>query len=599
MKQNRKRWTAGLLGLALALGLAACGGQGETTPTPEPTPAAEEPAFQAGTYEVTKTGINEFTLAFTFSDTALTDIQVVKENETFGTGTVAIRKMAKQAIECQTAQPDAVSGATVTSFAFRSALQEAIKEAGGDPAAFRGEIPAEQWEDTSCDLVVVGAGNAGMVAAAKGAQAGLKVILLETTDLMGGTSMGAAYLVGGSTKVQKELGVECTQEDVTKWLLTRTGETSDDLFDPEWCRLFSQKATEVLDWLYDSGIKINKIDASLSRAHVSTDFASAGNAMADMEAGMPALLDKLGVDTRLGNTATALLTENGKVTGVTVEAGGSTYQIHADNVILCTGGYFANGEMVAENFTDFADLDLPTDARKGADGSGMKMAQEAGAALANLNEGNVFPFAINVNGVELNTPLVFVWRGGLAVNKNGERFTDETAKYLTVSRALLKQPDAEAYVIFDQTVMDTVSAQRTEQVQQLMINGLIDKYDTIEDMARAHGMDPQTLKATIEHYSELVKGGADTDYNRPYYYMAGSDMTTGPYYFIDTEMCLHTSWGGIVTNIDGQVLTESGDVIEGLYAAGECTQSKVQGNGSATQGPVWGSICVETILAQQ
>lgn len=246
MKKNRKRWTAGLLGLALALGLAACGGQGETTPTPEPTPAAEEPAFQAGTHEVTKTGINEFTLAFTFSDTALTDIQVVKENETFGTGTVAIRKMAKQAIECQTAQPDAVSGATVTSFAFRSALQEAIKEAGGDPAAFRGEIPAEQWEDTSCDLVVVGAGNAGMVAAAKGAQAGLKVILLETTDLMGGTSMGAAYLVGGSTKVQKELGVECTQEDVTKWLLTRTGETSDDLFDPEWCRLFSQKATEVL-----------------------------------------------------------------------------------------------------------------------------------------------------------------------------------------------------------------------------------------------------------------------------------------------------------------------------------------------------------------
>ena len=199
--------------------------------------------------------------------------------------------------------------------------------------------------------------------------------------------------------------------------------------------MFSEKATETVDWLIEKGVKLNRIDSSLSRAHVSSDYSVAGNAMVD---GMTQLLDELGADVRLGNTATGLVMEDGAVTGVTVEADGSSYTISAPNVILCTGGYFANSEMVKEYFTDFADLNLPTDARKGADGSGMLMAQEAGAALANLDEGNVFPFAINVNGVEYNTPLGFVWMGGIAVNKNGERFTDETAKYLTVSREILK-----------------------------------------------------------------------------------------------------------------------------------------------------------------
>lgn len=567
--------------LVMILGLCGCSSQTEATEAPgtsaaaqtETEPAQTEPAedaasaFTPGTYEVTVTGINDFTLAFTFDETALTDIQVIEQNETFGTGTVAIEKMSEQAIQYQTSEPDIVSGATVTSFAFKSALSQAIEQAGGDPVAFVGEIPSTVYEDTSCDLVVVGAGNAGMV---------------------------AAYLVAGSTTLQQELGVDCTQQDVTDWLLTRTGETSDDLYDPEWCELFSEKATETVDWLIEKGVKLNRIDSSLSRAHVSSDYSVAGNAMVD---GMTQLLDELGADVRLGNTATGLVMEDGAVTGVTVEADGSSYTISAPNVILCTGGYFANSEMVKEYFTDFADLNLPTDARKGADGSGMLMAQEAGAALANLDEGNVFPFAINVNGVEYNTPLGFVWMGGIAVNKNGERFTDETAKYLTVSREILKQPDAEAYVIFDQTVMNNIAATSPDHLQHLMINGLIEEYETIEELAAAHGFDSETLTNTIQHYSELVAGQADTDFGRPYYYMQGSDMTTAPYYFIDTEMCLHTTWGGIVTNIDGQVLTENGEVIPGLYAAGECTQTKVQGNGSATQGPVWGSICVETILS--
>ena len=124
----------------------------------------------------------------------------------------------------------------------------------------------------------------------KGGQAGLKVILLETTNLMGGTSMGAVYLAGGSAKMQKELEMDCTQEDVTNWLLPRTGEAGDDLYDPAWCRRFFQKAAEVLKWLYASGIKINKMDASLSRAPISADFSTAVNAMA----GMSALRDRPG-----------------------------------------------------------------------------------------------------------------------------------------------------------------------------------------------------------------------------------------------------------------------------------------------------------------
>ena len=473
-------------------------------------------SFTAGTYEVSETGINEFTLFFTFSEDALTDIEVIEENETFGTGKTAIEK-------------------------------------------------------------------------------GMDVILLESTDLLGGTSMGAAYLVGGSTNLQKELGVDCTQEDVTNWLMTRTGETSDDLYDPEWNVKFSEGATETINWLIDQGVKLNKIDPSLSRAHVSSDYTVAGNAMLD---GLSAKLEELNADVRLGNKASELIVEDGKVTGVVVETSNGTYSIHAENVLLCTGGYFANQEMVKQYFTEFVDLNLPSDARIGSDGSGMLMAQEAGAQLANMNEGNVFPFAVNVNGVEYNTPLGFIWMGGIAVNQEGQRFTDETAKYLTVSKEILKQTDAQAYVVFDQTTFNTASATSADQLNQLMINGLIEKYDTLEELAAAHQIPADQLTETVAHYTELVHNGADTDFNRPYYYMQYSDMATAPYYVVKTEMCLHTSWGGIVTDIHGQVLNEQGEVIDGLYAAGECTQSKVQGNGSATQGPVWGRISVDHMLSE-
>lgn len=165
-----------------------------------------------------------------------------------------------------------------------------------------------------------------------------------------------------------------------------------------------------------------------------------------------------------------------------------------------------------------------------------------------------------------------------------------------MARQAVKYQTSEPDTVSSATVTSSAIA---DQLEHLMVNDLIEKYDTLEEMAVAHDMDPKVLTATVQRYSGLVKGGADTDYNRPYYCMAGSDMSTGPYYFIDTEMCLHTSWGGIVTNIDGQVLTPAEKVISGLYAAGECTRSKVQGNGSAAQGPVWGSICEETILKQK
>ena len=403
-------------------------------------------SFTAGTYEVSETRINEFTLFFTFSEDALTDIEVIEENETFGTGKTAIEKLSAQALEYQTTNLDVISAATVTSAAFKRALNKAVEMAGGDASLLNGEVPQENYKDTECDLVVVGAENAGMVAAVYAIENGMDVILLESTDLLGGTSMGAAYLVGGSTNLQKELGVDCTQEDVTNWLMTRTGETSDDLYDPEWNVKFSEGATETINWLIDQGVKLNKIDPSLSRAHVSSDYTVAGNAMLD---GLSAKLEELNADVRLGNKASELIVEDGKVTGVVVETSNGTYSIHAENVLLCTGGYFANQEMVKQYFTEFADLNLPSDARIGSDGSGMLMAQEAGAQLANMNEGNVFPFAVNVNGVEYNTPLGFIWMGGIAVNQEGQRFTDETAKYLTVSKEILKQTDAQAYVVFD------------------------------------------------------------------------------------------------------------------------------------------------------
>ena len=175
-----------------------------------------------------------------------------------------------------------------------------------------------------------------------------------------------------------------------------------------------------------------------------------------------------------------------------------------------------------------------------------------------------------------------------------ERFCDESAKYLPVSREVLKQTDSQAFMVFDQTVYDTLES--NGKFQTLLYGKKVEKFDTLEELADFYGIDKANLVETVAHYTELVRCGADTDFNRPYYYMKGSDMSTAPYYGIKTNLCLHTAWGGIRTDIDARVLRADGTAITGLYAAGECTANMVQGNGSATQTAVWGRIAVETAM---
>ena len=249
-----KTFTATLLSLILALGLMAC-------------PAiAQAPTFTAGTYTVDVTAHNgPATIGVTFSESAITDIQVLEHCESLALGTVGMDKVAADILASQSLDVDMVSGATVSAAAMRYAVEQAVKAAGADPNALR--VPTQENvtapEDVHCDVVIVGSGTAGMSAAAEAADLGLHAILVEQLGLLGGSSMRTGYVIGGDTRLQKEQGIEYTTQDmIAQMTKGDDGAGNQELYNHDAAVMYATMFGENIDWLQDIGIQFGVIQSN-------------------------------------------------------------------------------------------------------------------------------------------------------------------------------------------------------------------------------------------------------------------------------------------------------------------------------------------------
>jgi len=534
--------------------------------------ALSEGVFTPGTYEAEAQGFGGMVqVAVTVSESEITAVSIEGAQETPALGGVAVSTLGDAIEKAQTPNVDCVSGATVTSNAIIAAATEALQAAGADIAqldANRRDTGAEAVrEDKTIDteIVIIGAGGAGMAAAIMVQQAGKDFVILEKMPYVGGnTTKATGGMNAAETHYQKEQGIE----DSVELFAADTMKGGHNINDPALVQTLAEQSAGAIDWLDTIGADLPKISfsggASTNRIHAPADGSAAGNYLVDK---FSAKLAELGVEIMLNTKATELIMQDGKIAGVKAESPDANYTINCKAVILATGGFGANEDMYTQYRPDLKGT-VTTNA-PGATGDGIVMAQAVGAALVDIEQIQLHPT------VEQTTSMLITESvrgdGAILVNQAGKRFTNELLTRDAVSAAELAQEGQYAYILFDQHLRDNLKA-----IEKYVTNGLTVQDDTIEGLASKLNIGPATLAQTLNEWNEAVKNQNDAAFGRT----TGmeNDLTTPPYYAIQIAPGIHHTMGGVKIDTSAEVISTEGAAIPGLFAAGEVTGGVHGGN---------------------
>jgi fumarate reductase flavoprotein subunit len=528
------------------------------------------PSFTPGTYTGTAKGFGgDVEVTVTVSESTIDDIKVVGDHETENIGTFAVSMMPDRILEAQTTDVDAVAGATVTSKAILLALQDALTQAGCDlstlPSKPAKENTAKTDKTVDCDIVIVGAGGAGMTAAINATEQGKKVVVLEMMPYAGGnTTKATGGMNAAETHYQKEQGID----DSVETFIEDTMEGGHQMNNRDLVTVMAEKSAAAIDWLDSIGAPLPKVGfsggATNARIHAPEDGSGVG---AYLVTRFLNKVDELGIEVMYETKATELISDNGTIVGVKAESDEFNYTINAKAVILATGGFGNNQDMIVKYRSDLKGT-VSTSA-PGAMGDGIVMAEKVGADLVDIDQIQLHPT------VEQGTSMLITESvrgdGAILVNQEGKRFTNELLTRDVVSAAELEQTGGYAYIIFDQRLRDGLKA-----IEKYVSTGITVQGDTIEDLAKQIDVDPSVLAETLKTWNQAVANKNDAEFGRD----TGmeNDLSVAPYYAIKIAPGIHHTMGGVKIDTNCQVIDTDGKVIPGLYAAGEVTGGVHGGN---------------------
>ena len=546
--------------------------------------AAQAGLYKAGTYTETAEGINgDITVEVTFSEDEILSVEITDHSETEGIGTLAIAELPEKIVEDQSLSVDGVSGATVTSGAILSAVEAAVEDAGGDPESLKladGQEEQEKEEkELEAELVIVGGGGAGMAGTIRARELGIDVILLEKTAFLGGalSVSGGNQVVMGS-RLQEQCGVS---DDSVDSMVEDFMANGAQLNVPELITLYAENVGETSDWLQGNGVTFDTQSGLHQLAEYSHDreLAYTGSG-AGAAAAMRDLVEESGAQVLLNTRATELITDDDGVRGVKAESDDAVYTIHADAVLLATGGYGANKELLTDEMQQAL---YYGPASSTGDGVLMATAEGIDADTRLMEYGKRYPNGIEVEEGRAKSTIagnIVGWTmSAILVNDKGERVINEKASNRTILEKELEEPTQTLYLLMDD---ETFSVWKTklggagiseEDIEEyLEANGketpVFAHGETLEEAAEAAGIDPEKLAETVERYNGFVKAGKDEDFDRPTEYLT-MEIGDGPYTIVEQKPRFATTMGGLVVDTDLEVLNKDGDVIDGLYAAGE------------------------------
>ena len=500
-------------------------------------------------------------------------IRVLSHVESDGIGTEAVRLLPGKIYENQSLMVDSVSGATISSDAIKAAIAAALEKGGLDPAVFMVEVTAAPVERTpvelSCDVVVVGAGGAGLTASVLATQQGQNVILLEKMPFVGGNSLRAeGGMNAADTKVEAELGLT---DSTVENFVADTMAGGHQLNNIDLVTTMAENSAEAVDWLFSIDAPLTKVAATGGTSHKYLHKPDDGRPVGEyLVEKLKAQTEKLGIEVYVNTKATEILMENGQAVGVLAEDNEHSYTIHAKSVVLTTGGFGANFDLMASYDPSLANA--VTTNHSGAQGDGILMAQAVGADTVDMEQIQLHPTVIQSDGTLVSESVRS--HGAILVNAEGKRFTNDMDFRDKVSQAELKQPGAYAFIIFDQALVDEVAL-----TQKFIDRGFAITGKTYEELARNMGFEGDAVANfvnTMETWETYVAAGEDKDFGRSNVSMI--DISTAPYYAIKIAPGIHHTMGGIKINTRAEVIDTDGSVIPGLFAAGETTGGVHGGN---------------------
>lgn len=564
----------------------------------------------SGTFSGTARGMNgDVEVALTLEDGKITGVSIEGAAETAGIGDKAIEQLTNDIAASASIAVDTLSGATVTSNAILQAATAALTSAGLNPQDYQTRGEAQQAEDAvyDCDIVVVGAGGAGMTAAITAADAGKSVIVLESQAMVGGNSVratggmnAAKTLTQDTNEFAEAAGLEKTLKAAADSyadheVITRLAATvaeqwvayqadpkgyfdSVELMEldtliggkginnPELVAALVENSAESIDWLAAIGADLPSVGsfggASVKRIHRPVN--AEGKTVSVGSFIVPVLeksAQEHGVQILVNTTAGSILTDDsGAAVGVSATGkDGETVTVNAKAVVLATGGFGANLDMVVQYKPELAGF-MTTNA-PGIQGKGIEMAAAIGAATVDMEEIQIHP-TVQFDSAALITEGLR-GDGAILVNAEGKRFIDEVGTRDVVSAAEVAQTGSYSWLVIDQAM-----AEASAVIQGYIKAGYAIEGADYAALADAIGVDAAAFSATMEGWNKAVADKNDPDFGRTSFAAA---LDTAPYYAIKVTAGVHHTMGGLMIDTAARVLNAEAQAIAGLFAAGEVT----------------------------
>lgn len=433
--------------------------------------------------------------------------------------------------------------------------------------------------ESAYDAVIVGAGGAGLTAAIQANELGLKVAVFEkNAELGGNTNRASSGMNASESLVQLKEGIIDDKESFYKETLKGGGL----LNDPELLRYFVDHSALAIDWLYDHGIELTNLTItggmSKKRAHRPASMAPVGNYLVT---GALQQIQKQGIPVFNNSNVTKLIKNRQSIVGIEVETEEGIKKINAKSVLLASGGFGSSKELIKKYRPDL--IDFKTTNQPGATGDGLKLAEKIDAQLEQMDFIQVHPTA------QTDTDHVYLigeglrGEGAILVNKSGKRFVNEMNTRKIVSNSINDLHENGAFLIFDQGIRENFTA-----VEFYDHIGLVSHGNTLEEVAQTIGVDGANLSATVQKWNQAVSTKNDSEFKRT----TGMDrgIEKGPFFAIHINPAIHYTMGGIHITSNTEVLDTNGNIIPGLYAAGEVSGG-LHGNNR-----IGGNSIAETVI---
>ena len=510
----------------------------------------------AETYSATGNGYHgEMTVNVTIEDGKITDVELGDNHETNVVIDRAFPVIRERILEANTADVDSVTAATFSSYAIKTAVADAMQQAGLEApkvAMQNAEKTATERAAESCDIVIVGGGPAGLAAAvsAKQNNADKNVILVEKLDILSGNGkFDMNFFDMINTEAQKAAGNDewVGEAGLAKFLEEKSsnGESAERI------QVWANEEYNLDAWLRAMGVELNYNYGGTN--HMAEDNQYSGEVI---QAGLEKAATELGVDVRVGTKGVDLVMEDGACKGVIVtNNAGETYTINAASTIITTGGFCSNKELLAEYAPGYEVFN--TSNQMGTTGDFVKIFEQNGFKMENMGKMSFFsniivPYRDLTGGADMN--LLANNEGTLLPNKSG----------MDRGTMIKEQPNGAAYYITDKTGYDSFY-----RIRKHVGLGYYAEGATIEELAEKLSINAEGLKASVEQYNADAAAGAE---NAQIAAVPKRALDAeGPYYGVRVEAANHMTKGGVVCNENAQVLNADDTVVPGLYAAGEVT----------------------------